>query len=859
VLGWRVRVPDGLTCKREEAHLVKSRRSRDRSKERGATPVAADAAPSTRIDVALPAWAQTVAAALGLALALSALLPEIAWQAQIFAAPDFQSPSDFATAGRAALDAGEYPLWNPYIFLGMPSFASLAFTPYVFPPSDLLRAVGALPGMPPLAWLLFYFWLAGFGVFVLMRALRGGFWPSLLAAVCFMATPHLVSWGVFGHGSKLASVALLPWLLWAALQVRHAARPLLWTAVLALVLGLQLLRGHPQIAFYGLLMLAIWGIVEIVGPIRDRSARRASLLFAARMCVAVALGAGLSAVLLLPVRAYAPESIRGATEGGGAAYDYATMWSHAPREVTSFVVPSAVGFGEGTYVGSMPFTNFPHYLGQAALLFGATALLVLRGRWMVFLAAVLLVSLFVSFGRHAPLLYNVLYDHLPYFNRFRVPLMILVLFQLGTSLLAGLGCAWLFGLQPRFVEWRRAPSARASRTLLLVVAVGAAVLLVATLPWADSVSSQVAASKRVPAAARDAYVNVARDMLRGDGLRVSLLAVGNALLVFLVWRRRLAADLAGALLVVLLLFDLGGVDRRMVRPEKTWPGVAPRVTARGATQTTTPLLDFLRTHGSAAPAPTRVFPTTQTLFESNRWMSHSISSVGGYHPAKLSRYQALVENGRGFDPGRRPALARSHIQDLLGVQYFVGSQPLSGLGDAAYSGADGVAYANDSVLPRAWLVGAWRLVEREGCVQALLDPGFQPRSEALVESHPSLEPPSTQPIGQATIRAFAANRVEIRVQSSTAALLVLSEAYHFNWRAQVNGQRSEVLAADCILRAVAVPSGPSSVVFEFVDPALRAGLGVSIGSFVVVVLLFLLGVRRRSPATRLPAVPEGGA
>lgn len=829
---------------------MRSRRSRDRPKGRGAKPVAADATPSTRIDGALPAWAQMAAAAVALALAVSALLPEIAWRAQVFATPDFQSPSDFASAGRAALDAGEYPLWNPYIFLGMPSFASLAFTPYVFPLSDVLRAIGALPGMPPLTWLLFYIWLAGFGVFVLMRTLSGSLWPSLLAAVCFMATPHVISWGVFGHGSKLGSVALLPWLLWAALQVRHAARPLLWTALLALVLGLQLLRGHPQIAFYGLLMLAIWGLVELGGGVVKRSTRRTSLLFAARMCVAVALGAGLSAVLLFPVRAYAPESIRGAGEGGGAAYEYATMWSQHPREVTSFAVPSAVGFGEGTYVGSMPFTNFPHYLGQATLLFAATALFVLRGRWIFFLAAMSLVSLFVSFGRHAPLLYDLFYEHLPYFNRFRVPVMILVLFQLGASLLAGLGCAWLFGLQPRFVRPRHAPSARTSRILLVVAILAAAALLVATLPAANKLASQVGASQQLPFSVREAYANVARDLLRADGLRVALLLVANALLMFLVWKRRLPADLAGGLLVVLLLFDLGSVDRRMVRPEKTWPGVAPRVTAPVGTQTATPLVDFLNRQGAGASAPVRVLPMTQGLFESNRWMSHSISSVGGYHPAKLSRYQALIASN---------ALAQAPVQDLLGVQYFVSSQPLTGRGEPVYSGADGFVYTNDSAFPRAWLVGAWRKVERQACVHALLAPTFRPGSEALVEVAPRFEPQSIEPTGQVTIQAFAANRVELQVESSAPALLVLSEAYHSNWRARVNGERTAVLAADCVLRAVAVPSGISRVVFEFVDPALRAGLAVTSGSCVVIALLVVLGSWRRPSTARARAVPEDGA
>lgn len=825
---------------------MKPRRNRERSRVRSAPPVATGTAPdsppsTSRIDAVTSPIVRVVAAALLLALALSALFPEIAWQGRIFASPDFEAPSDLASAGYRALAEGEYPLWNPYIFLGMPSFGSLSFNPYVFPISEVLRAVGSLPGAPPLGWLLFYFWLAGFGTFLLLRTLGVGFWAGLLAAVCFMVTPHLVSMGVFGHGSKLASVALLPWMLWAALHVRQAARPYVWTAVLALVLGLQFLRGHPQIAFYGVLMLALWVVVEIVASTRRPAARRPALAFAARLALAGVLAVGLSAVLLLPVRAYAPESIRGAVGEGAASYDYATAWSQSPREVLTFAVPSALGFGEATYVGHMPFTNYPHYLGQAALLFATAALVLLRGRWIAFLACLMGVSLLVSFGRHVPLVYDVFYDYLPYFDHFRVPVMILVLFQLATSILAGLGCAALFGVKPARVEWRHAPSVRTVRQVLIVAAVGAAMVLLATLPWADSLAARVAASPRLPASARQPYADIARGLLQGDGLRVGLLLALNAVLVFAAWKRRLPVDVAGAALVVVLLFDLGVVDRRMVRPEKTWPGVPVRVVEPRPPRTPTPLFEFLRAQGSGA-APPRVLPTGE-LFQSNEWMSYGIASVGGYHPAKLSRYQALYA---------ADALSRPRVLDMLGVQFFVSSQPLAEMGDPVYRGPEGVVYANPSAYPRAWLVGGWRQVEPQACVSALLDRGFQPRVEALVESPPGLAPDSAAPVGRATIQTFSANRVELAVESSSAALLVLSEAYHPGWRVWVNDEPGRVLAADCALRAVVVPAGTSRVRFEFHDPALRAGLGISLGALVAIVLLFLLGLRRGAPAAHAP-------
>ncbi len=808
-----------------------SRRSRSRVAVRGATSVAVrpTTAPVSRLQ-ALPPWAQHVAALVLFGLALGAVFHEVAWRGLVFLAADYEAPSYFAAAGKRALAAGEYPLWNPYLFLGMPSYASLCFTPWVFPPAEVLAWLGRLPLTPPLVWLLVYYVLAGYGVFVLLRALGCGFWPAWLGGALFMLTPHLVSMGVFGHGSKLASVAFLPWLLWAALRLRHARRRLAWTALLALLVGLQLLRGHPQIGFYGLVMLALFAAVEILASLRQAAERRAALRFAAALGAALALGGALAAVLLLPVRGYAPDSIRGRAAGGGATYEFATGWSQSPGEVATFVLPAAFGFGEATYVGSMPFTNFPHYLGQGALLFGVCAGIFLRGRSLVFLGVLLLGSLLVSFGKHAPFVYDLLYAHLPYFNKFRVPVMILVLFQLGTSVAAGLGWAALRGEASAHVRWRRQPSLRGIAGGALVAA---GVLLLGGLARSGSIADKVAGSERLPAAARAPYANVARRLLRDDAVRVAVLLALHAAVVAAVLRRRLPADMTGALVALLAVLDLSVVDRRMVHPERTWPGLASRVGPAPEEAGASGLAKFLGMAQQDAPAPARILPLGE-LFTSNEWMSQGVASVGGYHPAKPARVQALFE-AEGL-------LTSPPVLDMLCVRYVVTPQRLQGWPEPAYAGPEGFAYAQQGNLPRAWLVGAARSLPSQDCVAALRQ--LDPRREVLLENALDLQL-DAQVQGEASVRTFTANRIEIEVQASGPALLVLSEAYHPNWRARVNGAAKPVQPANCLLRAVAVPAGKSAVVFEYVDPALRAGL-VSTGSAAaLVVLLLLLGLVQR--------------
>ena len=803
-------------------------------------PVPAPSAAAGRIDTR-PVWQQLLLAIGILWLALAVVFPEIVLQRQVFVSPDYQAPGYFAAAGRAALRAGEYPLWNPFLFLGMPSFASLAFAPWVYPLSEVLGALAKLPLAAPLLWLVFYQLAAGFGVVLLLRDRQVGFWPSLLGGVAFMLMPHLVSLAVFGHGSKLANIAYLPYLALLASKIRTGERRPLWIGLFALTLGLQLLRGHPQIAFYGVLMLVVLAVVEIVSGLRRHVPRAELWRFVGGLALGGVLGVGLAAVVILPVHAYAPESIRGAGEGGGAAYQYATNWSFSPSEMATLWLPSAAGFGEGTYVGTMPFTNFPNYLGQASLLFGVAALVLLRGRWIVFLLALGILALSVSFGRNAPFVYDFFYHYVPFFNRFRVPVMILVLQQLAAATLLGCGCAALLGRLPATLHWRREPQDRDALRVLMAALVVAVFLVLITQPWSGALASRVSQSPRLPAEARAQYGEVARKLLQEDGLRVGALMVAHAAVLLLVWRRKLPLDAAGGLWVALTVADLAAVDRKMVVPQKTWPGVESRTApAPRREPQASPLVRFLQQQPRRdGAAPVRILPLG-AAYSNNQWMAFGIASVGGYHPAKLARFEQIAGSAQQtLDP---------RLLDLFSARYLVvpGRLQQTTL-TPSYEDAEGVVYENPRAMPRAWVTGRWeRTAPGEPCRARLLADDFDREHIVLLENDPQ-PAPDAGATGEARITAFTANRVGVAVTSSAPGLLVLSEAYHSGWRARVNGQVAPVWPADGLLRALPVPAGTSQVELQFTDPALRRGLALTVAALAGVLLLLgasLLRLRR---------------
>ena len=150
------------------------------------------------------------------------------------------------------------------------------------------------------------------------------------------------------------------------------------------------------------------------------------------------LGLFMAMWIYLPVLTYAPYSIRGAGSGGGSGFDYATAWSFSFGEMATFFIPSFYGFGGATYWGNMPFTDYPNYMGIIVLTLSLIGILFHGNRIKWYFMITGLLALLISFGKYF-FLYEIFYDCFPYFNKFRVPAMFLILTQFSVTILAGLG------------------------------------------------------------------------------------------------------------------------------------------------------------------------------------------------------------------------------------------------------------------------------------------------------------------------------------------------------------------------------------------------------------------------------------
>jgi hypothetical protein len=776
------------------------------------------------------AWAAAIVAVL-----VVLFFHEVVVGGKTFVSPDATAPAGFVRIGEHSLyQQHVYPLWNPYVFLGMPSFASGTYNPLIYPPDWPVAILQKMLPLPDLTWMLIYYVLAGFSMFLLAREWGARAEAALLAGVAFLFAPNLIAVGSHGHGSQLVDSAYLPFMLWLATRwLRRGGTVHL--AALALAGGFQMLRGHVQICFYTWLAIGVYALVEWVASLRTPERRAVTLRMVGIGCAAV-LAVGLAGFYNLPLSDYAKYSIRGSSEGGGVGREYATQWSLAPYELPAAVVPGWVGFGGETYWGGMPFTDYPNvFVGIVVAVLALPAFLA-NGvpRATAILLAVL--ALLIAFGRHFPL-YGLLYDHLPLFNKFRVPVMIVLLFQLA----AALGLAWGWSTVLEEAGRDDARGRRLDRMMMVAAAVLIAALLLATAGRHALEGAYVAtATQHGTTPGRPFPTELARaafEAFASDLVRASLLGLAAIGLAWAARRRSLPHAIATAGVLLLLIIELWPVSGRVMLPTLGDPMQRDQALERDD------VVEFLEKQGDAGSF--RVLPFAE--FQSNRLAGFGIASVGGYHAAKPRIAQDLIET-QLMSRDRPPSFTWMR---LLNVRFIVLPQPIDPAppGWALVHQGSQVVYENALALPRATVVGHVAVVTPAKAILDSVAAGTHESSAwTFMTEDPRVALGST--LGAtAHIRSYALNQVVVDVTTPGPALLRLADLWYPDWTARVDGRSAPVLRADYLLRAVPVPAGSHQVVFRFESRALRRGLLLSLASLAIVLVLFLIdpiAKRRRS-------------
>lgn len=737
-------------------------------------------------------------------------------------------------------------LWMPYFFSGMPTFGNVAYIPHnvSYVQTVVQYALNLFYLNGHWTWFIVYYLLAGIFMFLLMRTFSFSRAAALLGAILFMFGPFNIGLASEGHGSKLMALSYVPLVFLLTHRV-FEHRSLLNFGLLAAALGTLLLTNHMQIVYYAFIVIGLYLVYHIILDIRSdpKSAAVKTLL----LLGALAIGFCISSYIYLSVYEYSHFSIRGggsAGASGGLSWDYATNWSENPAELLTLLVPSFFGFQSPYYWGTMPMTNSTIYIGIMPILLSVIAIAYHRTRIAMFFLVAAVLLFLLSFGKHFPFVYQLFFDYLPFFNKFRAPQMALHLLPFVVAFLAGTGLEYLLDRE------KIAVAERLSRTLLIVAGTLLGVLVILFLiktSLFQTLSGSMLAREDELALYRQQYGAKATeimtqlkqmrfDMLWKDLVKFVIIAACGLGLVSLYLKNKMSGALFALGVIAITSLDLYLVIQKgnFISPKPQ--AVLEQKFVPDATTA------FLQQQ----PGLFRVFPLGE-LFMDNTYAYHGVQSIGGYSPAKLKIYQTLIDSC--LYHGAEPDFPiNMNIVNMLNTGFIMAQGRLP---EDRFTlvNVDQVkktlTYKNQRALPRAFFVTEAKFARNQTEVFETLNAASFDAGKTAVLENVSTLPISAPDSASAQVTDYKSRRITVKAYTSSPALMVLSEVYYpAGWKAFIDGQETEIYKTNSILRSVVVPAGSHELVFSFDPPLYRAGYLISNIAWAVALLCIAIGLWR---------------
>ncbi len=742
-----------------------------------------------------------------------------------------------------AKSEGVFPLWIPYIFSGMPSFASLLTTGSRW--YDLVGTIwesidhfiAALMVNQDVGWVTVYYFLFGIGLFLLARRLGLGKYAAFFGAIATLFSTFIIDWIMAGHNTKIAAIAFFPFILLLIMEFVHRFK---WSYLLGLIvaLHLQFSATHIQMIFYSYFALAIYLIYMLVRGLAKKEKLsgviRAGLLLLGASAVAFVM----SGDVYLSTYQYSKYSIRGApplvetatdkgTPSGGLDYEYATNWSFSPKELASFFVPSFYGFGDieyngplsnnqtvrvNTYFGPEPFMEASPYMGVIVILLAFVGFIRNRKNpFVIFSLIVIFLALLISFGREFPLVYDLMFNYFPYFNKFRSPNMILILVQIFIPILAA------FGLNS-IAEARQKADPVLARKMLISAGVFGGLILVALVMRGtlQDFYEGVIQTGRFANSPQQVHALLFDNMMNDLYVSLFICMLTAALASFYI-RRRVTTLVAGTGFTLLLILDLWRVDYRPMQLHN-------RKTQ--AEQFATP--DYVK----FIKEDTGLYRVLQLQdgqpATSNDLAYYLLQDAGGYSAAKIRIYQDMIDVD---------GLTNPNMMKLLGIKYIITNKPQPGLGRVVFTGTEAVE-ENTNILPRAFFVDNYKVAAGLDILNSMKESSFDPGKTVYFMEDPHLKVDVPDSSASVKFQDYKLQTMNLRVNASGNNLLLLSEVYYpAGWNAYIDGKPTQIYRADYFLRALMVPKGVHEIELKFEPRMYALGKTLSLGTNVAVLLL----------------------
>ena len=763
---------------------------------------------------------------------------------------------------------GERTRWTNTLFSGMPTYQMAPS----YPSTDTLGRLETFYqlGLPAVAAYVFMMLL---GFYIMLRAFDFRVWMAALGAVLWAFSSYYFIIIAAGHIWKLLTLSFIPPTI-AGMALCYRGRYLWGIVVTGFFTAMQILSNHVQMTYYFLFVMSLMALAWLVQAVREGRVRqwlRATAAFA----VGGLLGICINLSNLYHTWEYSKESMRGKSEltqktknpadqtGSGLERSYITMWSYGLGETWTLLVPNTKGGASvplaqnktamkkanstyapiyqafTQYFGEQPGTSGPVYVGAFVLFLFVLGLLIVKGpmKWCLLAATVL--SILLSWGKNFMPFTDLFLDYVPMYDKFRTVASILVIAEFTIPLL---GMMALKQAVEKGVE---------TKPLLVSFGLtgGIALLfwLVPDLFFGNYVSTsdmaymnQYVQAGYIPQEMMGGIVSnmseMRRAMFTADALR-SFIIVGIGLLVMLVWRSgRIRTAPMLACLTLLCLADMWDVNKRylndgMFSQPRTNEQSFPKTQADEVIlQDSTPYY--------------RVLDLSVSTFNDNTTSYHH-KSIGGYHAAKLRRYQELIEEHLHGEMGRIQKAAidtQGHLEQADGDSLF----PVLNMLNTRWAilpAKDGqkMPVQNPHACGNAWFVQDVQYVDDADAELAALHQ-VNPRTTAVVdEAFRDIlgQPQQADTAAVAQLTGYEANRLAYQVSTSHGGILVFSDIYYPSWTCTIDGTPAPIARADYVLRAIRVPAGRHTVVMTFDPQTVHTTEAIAYAALIALALLLL--------------------
>lgn len=735
---------------------------------------------------------------------------------------------------------GEEPYWAESAFSGMPTYPIGTYFPndYI---TSLDRFIRFLPR--PADYLFLYF----LSFYILLLAFKVDWKIAIVGSLAFGFSTYLIIIFGAGHNSKAHAIAYMPLVL-AGIIFIFKKRYLLGFTVTGIATALEIKANHPQMTYYLLFAILILGVVELIEAIQKNKIKQ-FITQSSIIIVAMLLAVGVNSSRLLATKEYADVSTRGKTDltinpdgnkkevTTGLSKEYITQFSYGKAETFNLFVPRYMGGGtvesldkksktyqyvssiagskqaDGftkqvyTYWGDQLIVEAPAYIGAVMLFLFFLGVFILKGKYKYWLVASSVFAILMSWGKNFQFLTDFFIDYIPLYNKFRAVSSFQVIAELCIPLLGFLAVK----------EFFFSKTDKEQKQIALKKALYSSVgLIVIGLLYALSFSTFEGirdASYSEYDGLLDAVKADRLSMLYTDSFRsIVLIGIGFVVL-WLFLKQQLKYTTSIIAFAVLILFDLVQVNLRYVNADDFKEARVIDKPFKASTADLQILKD--KSHYRVANFSTDPFQDGRT--------SYFHKSIGGYHAAKLGRYQDLIE----FQLSKQ----NMQVYNMLNVKYFI------------IPGDDGeeVAQQNPDANGNAWFVKNIKYVQTADQEIRALDSTLTKSTVVVNENniHKKITLSSeVDSLAYIRLTEYSLNSLTYETSSKFDEFSVFSEIYYKDgWKSYIDGELQPYTNVNYILRGLEIPKGEHIIKFKFEPSVIKTGNTISLISYALMLLI----------------------